>query len=146
MAGGAAVADFDNDGDIDLFMPNSEGTPDQLYENQGDGSFLDITSPAGTASSKNHRAALWFDADNDNLLDLLVAGDCYCTSTVLFHIPCKNGLTLAYFRRKDRVNLPNHKYDRMAREAMYRFLNEHFYDGKGIDEEIPCDNEFLGMN
>jgi hypothetical protein len=99
MAGGTAAADYDNDGDIDLFVPNGEGIPDQLYENQGDGSFLEIAGDAGVASTKYHRAGLWFDADNDNLLDLLVVGDCFCMPVPLCDASCINGITATYYRQ-----------------------------------------------
>ena len=40
--GGVAAADFDDDGDVDLFVPNDTGVPDQLYRNLGDGRFEEI--------------------------------------------------------------------------------------------------------
>ena len=42
MGGGAAAADFDDDGDIDLFVPTGAGVPDQLYRNLGNGQFEEI--------------------------------------------------------------------------------------------------------
>ena len=77
MGGGVAAADFDDDGDIDLFVPNGLDTPDQLYRNLGDGEYEEIGAEAGVASSANNRAALWFDYDGDGMLDLFVAGDCW---------------------------------------------------------------------
>lgn len=67
---GAAAADFDNDGDIDLFVAGVYRNV--LYRNQGDGTFEDATPGSGIASSEWAVAAGWFDYDADSLLDLLV--------------------------------------------------------------------------
>jgi len=75
LGGGGACADFDDDGDIDLFVPNDRGVADQLYENQGDGTFVEIAAARGVASIEQSRAALWVDYDADGRLDLLVARD-----------------------------------------------------------------------
>ncbi len=80
MASGLAAADYDDDGDIDVFVPNAAGTADQLYRNQGDGYFVDIAVAAGVGSTASNRAALWFDFDGDADLDLLVAGDGFQSS------------------------------------------------------------------
>ena len=77
MAAGVAAEDFDADGDIDLFVPNGLGYGDQLYVNQGDGTFVDMAPAMGLASTWNSRGAVWFDYDNDRDLDLLVVSDFY---------------------------------------------------------------------
>ncbi len=65
----AAVGDYDNDGDPDLFVG---GVHRQiLYRNTG-GRFEDVTAAAGLASDQWVVGAGWFDYDNDGLLDLLV--------------------------------------------------------------------------
>lgn len=76
--GGIAAADYDGDGDIDLFIPNALGEPDRLYRNDGRGNFTDIAALAGVDSTDPNKVALWFDYDGDHDLDLLVTGgDCY---------------------------------------------------------------------
>ena len=77
IGGGVAAADFDNDNDIDLFVPNGEGKADQLYRNTGAGQFQEIAAEAGVASIASQRAALWVDYDGDSRLDLIVVGDCF---------------------------------------------------------------------
>jgi len=74
---GCAAADYDNDGDIDVFIPNGKTVADQLYRNLGNGTFEEIASTAGVASTENNRGALWFDYDGDGDLDLLVSSDTY---------------------------------------------------------------------
>ncbi len=67
---GAAAADFDNDGDSDLFVAGV--FRNLLYRNEGDGSFADVTDSSGIASDRWSVAAGWFDYDRDGLLDLFV--------------------------------------------------------------------------
>src|SRR5450432_1482039 len=70
-----AWGDYDNDGDLDLFI--SRGTDNgalkqTLYRNNGDGTFTDVTDQAGLGIIANNRAAAWGDFDNDGYLDLYV--------------------------------------------------------------------------
>jgi enediyne biosynthesis protein E4 len=68
---GAAAADFDNDGFVDLFVPGVR--ENRLYHNTGQGTFVDVTDRAGVANKGEWAvAAGWFDYDNDGLLDLFV--------------------------------------------------------------------------
>lgn len=67
---GVAVADFDNDGDLDLFVP-SYG-PDVLWRNQGDGTFVNVAGGTPLASDHHSVAAAWGDFDNDGWVDLYV--------------------------------------------------------------------------
>ncbi len=78
MAAGAAAADYDDDGDIDLFVPTEHGHADRLYRNLGDGTYQDIAEQVGLDSLDAHRAALWLDYDGDRAMDLVVfGGDCW---------------------------------------------------------------------
>lgn len=72
---GVDTADFDNDGDPDLFMTHLMGETNTLYVNMGDGLFEDKTIEYGLASSSMPFTAFgtaWLDYDNDGWLDLLV--------------------------------------------------------------------------
>lgn len=69
---GASWADYDNDGDLDLFVANTWQN-NFLYQNNGDGSFIRITSgPVVTDSLTSHDGS-WADYDNDGDIDLCVA-------------------------------------------------------------------------
>ncbi|MBO0862153.1 MAG: VCBS repeat-containing protein, partial [Chloracidobacterium sp.] len=69
---GVAAADYDNDGDQDLFVTGVN--QNILYRNEGDGHFSDVTMRAGLADGERHWsvAAAWLDYDNDGWLDLFV--------------------------------------------------------------------------
>lgn len=87
-----AVADFDNDGDLDLFLYNeferSSGSP-KLYRNNGQGDFEDVTATSGLADLAygswwtGYGNSLAADFDNDGLQDLLVSAAGYSPSVVL---------------------------------------------------------------
>jgi hypothetical protein len=65
-----AFADYDNDGDLDMFV-GFDGTPNRLYRNDK-GSFTDVASAAGVADTRPTRAAAWGDFDSDGDSDLLI--------------------------------------------------------------------------
>lgn len=67
---GAAAADYDNDGHVDLFVAGVRRN--QLLRNRGDGRFEDVTERSGIASGDWAVGGGWFDYDNDGRLDLLV--------------------------------------------------------------------------
>ena len=73
----AAWADYDGDGDLDLYVGNEDSDgktyPSQLFRNRGDGSFDDATDKAGVANRRYAKAVTWGDMDNDGDPDLYVS-------------------------------------------------------------------------
>jgi hypothetical protein len=67
----ASFADIDNDGDEDLFVTTVRGG-NVLFENDGHGHFKDISKEAGVDYVGHSSGAVFFDYDNDGLLDLFV--------------------------------------------------------------------------
>ena len=82
---GAAAADYDNDGAVDLYVTALGAN--HLFHNVGRGRFEDVTAAAGVGDPRFSTSAVWFDYDNDGKLDLYVANyvqwspekDLYCT-------------------------------------------------------------------
>jgi hypothetical protein len=69
---GAAVADYDNDGQPDLYVSNFG--PNVLYRNNGDGTFRNVTAHAGVGRGNHVGAGVAFlDFDGDGALDLFAA-------------------------------------------------------------------------
>lgn len=66
------TADFDGDGDSDLFITRRSGLPNSLLRNDGNGTFVDVTVETGLLSFDDTACAIWLDYDSDGLLDLLV--------------------------------------------------------------------------
>ena len=74
LSWGAAWGDYDRDGYIDVMTVGHLGSICQLWHNNGDGTFTDVTTAAGmlTADGDAH-GPCWADLDNDGDLDLYVA-------------------------------------------------------------------------
>lgn len=67
----AHFGDFDDDGDIDLFVTNSDAS-NKLYSNQRQGIFKDITNESGLTSDEGGNSVTVGDYNNDGFLDLFV--------------------------------------------------------------------------
>ena len=80
----ASWADYDNDGDLDLFSCNESIPesleesaaiifPSQLYENDGKGVFTDVAVRAGVTNLRYCKGSTWGDYDNDGDQDLYLS-------------------------------------------------------------------------
>ena len=67
---GCVFGDYDNDGDLDLYVTNY--AENVLYRNNGDGTFTDVTEEAGVGDARWGTGAAFGDYDNDGDLDLYV--------------------------------------------------------------------------
>ncbi|MDA1087573.1 MAG: FG-GAP-like repeat-containing protein [Verrucomicrobia bacterium] len=69
---GTAVGDFDNDGDMDIFVPQQGKS--RLFRNNNDSTFTDVIAASGDLAqmSGNARTSAWGDFDNDGDQDLVV--------------------------------------------------------------------------
>ncbi|MBI3952143.1 MAG: CRTAC1 family protein, partial [Acidobacteria bacterium] len=82
---GCAIADYDNDGHIDIYITCLG--PNRLFRNLGNGKFVDVTGKAGVGDPGFSTSAAWFDYDKDGKLDLFacnyvewsVEKDLFCT-------------------------------------------------------------------
>lgn len=101
--------DLDNDGDLDLYLGNIN-QPNKLYRNNGDGTFKDISFPAGIGHSSKPRSVLFADVDRDGFLDIYLAN--LLEENVLYH---NNGdLTFT-----DITETANVKDDRISMGAIF---------------------------
>ena len=84
MAGGVAVFDYDNDGNLDIFFTNGadisslkKTSPkywNRLFHNNGDETFTDVTEKAGLAGTGYDTGVAIGDFDNDGYEDIFVGG------------------------------------------------------------------------
>ena len=73
----ASWGDYDSDGDLDLYIGNETSealvAPNQLFRNNGNGTFTDVAAAAGVMNHAYAKAVIWGDYDGDRLLDLYVS-------------------------------------------------------------------------
>ena len=90
---GAAIADFDNDGYLDVYLlnhaplkpdqskkpswvsDNDSGVPNHLWRNKGDGTFELMTNSNADGGNRASHSAVWFHYNDDAFPDLYVAND-----------------------------------------------------------------------
>ena len=73
FAKGVAWGDYDDDGDLDMYVSNMNG-PNRLYRNNGDGTFTDVAADLGVTEPTDSFSCWFWDYDNDGRLDLFVTG------------------------------------------------------------------------
>ena len=117
---GVAAGDYDNDGDVDLYVTNVG--PNVLYRNDGSGRFEDVTATAGVADAGWSTSATFTDFDLDGDLDLFFTNYIHWSRAV--EMNCYSGSVLTY--------CPPENYNAPARDRLYR--NDG--DGKFTDLSV----------
>ena len=132
---GVAVGDYDNDGDPDLFVTRWNSYA--LYRNRGDGTFEDVTEPAGLVSDRVWpTSAAFADLDNDGDLDLYVCHyGAYDTEHPKFCTDQTKGAYVACHPR-DIKALP---------DRLYRNDDGRFYDVTDEVGIVDTDGRGLGV-
>ena len=67
-----ALADYDNDGLVDVFIPNGDNKPNSLFRNLGNGNFEKVKTGAIVTDATNSVGAAWGDYNTDAFIDLIV--------------------------------------------------------------------------
>ncbi len=105
---GVAAGDYDNDGDIDLYVTNVG--PNVLYRNDGAGHFEDVAAAAGVDDPAWSTSATFADFDDDNDLDLFHTN--YIHWFIEAEMNCYAGSVLTY--------CPPRNYNAPVRDRLYR--------------------------
>ena len=104
---GCCVADYNNDGNSDLFVTNY--AQNILYRNNGDGTFTDVTTDAGIVGEPRFSTGCGFaDYDNDGWLDLVVVN--YVSVNLNTAPDCSQAGIPAYCRPEDFAPEPDVLY------------------------------------
>lgn len=141
---GLAVADFDNDGRLDVTKTNFTGDYPNLYRNLGRGFFSDISMKAGLAVNPDY--VLWgtgfVDLDNDGWKDLFqVAGHVYPEVSQINAIESYKRQRLVY------RNLSNARFEDVSSLSGPGILQEHSSRGAAFgDFDNDGDIDVLVMN
>ncbi len=73
----ADFADYDHDGDLDLYIGNEslsrDGWPNELFRNNGDGTFTDVAAAAGVEDQRWTKGVAWGDYDGDGWEDIYLS-------------------------------------------------------------------------
>jgi len=124
---GCTVADYDRDGDDDLYVTNLGSNV--LYRNDGDGTFEDVTAFAGVGDERWSTSAAFADLDGDGHLDLFVVN--YLNWSHAREIVCDSG-------QGEREYCSPESYQAPARDTFYRNLGDGTFTDKtsatGLDQ------------
>ncbi|MGA1235421.1 MAG: FG-GAP-like repeat-containing protein [Limisphaerales bacterium] len=141
---GAAFADVDGDGDLDLLV-NSMGGPNALLLNDGRGVFKDVTAASGLVSKLGSTSMALADVDGDGDLDLYVANygvDSILRSGGRLSFRVVNGRRVATGRYAKRIQIIGDKiFELGEQDVLYlndgagRFSPVAWTEGAFLDEE-----------
>ncbi|MAE65330.1 MAG: hypothetical protein CMJ18_13745 [Phycisphaeraceae bacterium] len=141
--GTPALADYDNDGDLDLFFTTVYGgNHPRLYRNDGDWQFRDVTEEAGLTGLGATYQAAWADYDDDGDLDLLTSARLFRNNCLRHHwlkvrLVGGNGVDRCAIGAQARVHLDGATLTRQIEagtgEANQNDLTLHFGLGRHDD-------------
>ncbi len=131
-------ADFDNDGDLDCYVSNDNGSPDSYYENNGDGTFTSLpNTEIGVLVPNNKRSASAGDYDNDGKVDLITIGSNLIS---LYHNNFDNDNNWVSIKLEGRTS------NRSGIGAKVRLKAEIFGESFWQMREISAQNSFNAQN
>ncbi|MBI4587070.1 MAG: CRTAC1 family protein [Planctomycetes bacterium] len=120
---GAAIGDYDNDGDLDLMVTNYGGEYHTLYRNDGGGLFTDVTRAAGLVSQETLDTVGWgigfYDLDLDGRLDILSVNGHVVGDMVLWYMR-----NLADLKSEKIRQMQEEAFNLGADQPKHLFLNQ----------------------
>ncbi len=123
----ACWEDYDNDGDQDLYVANDFG-PNNLYQNQGDGRFLDVAEQAGTKDISSGMSAAMGDYDQDGVMDIYISN---------MFSSAGNRVTFQRKFRPDDHNDDRKLYQRLARgNTLFRGRGDGTFEDVSVDSAV----------
>ena len=125
---GASCADYDNDGNTDIFVVNWYNMNNLLYKNMGEGVFNKIDTGIIATNGGYSETASWGDADNDGFVDLYITNSAGNKANILFR-NTGNG----YFEEVSNISPTTDSY-------YSRSVNWIDYDNDG-DQDLFVSNE-----
>lgn len=142
---GAYFVDYDNDGDQDLFVTHVY-SPSRLFENQGDGTFEDVTSQAGLSQESKmvSHSAVWFDFDNDGFLDVYIGnyGDWLGDELPLVQANSRNGEANLLYRNNGKGGFEDITMQTGAGDTGWAQAISHFDMNRDGWQDIYIANDF----
>ncbi len=94
---GSMWVDYDNDGDLDLFIAKCGSVPpDELHRNNGDGTFSDISVEMNLYDAGQSWSAAWADYDNDGDMDVMVGASSGAHKLKLNNLDTSNNVEEAF--------------------------------------------------
>jgi enediyne biosynthesis protein E4 len=100
VAVGGSWADYDNDGWLDLFIPDTGGGNNRLYHNNGDGTFTRVLSGPIVSDGGTSQSGSWGDYDRNGFLDLFVSTSVNSGSPPRHHLYHNDGNSNAWIEVK----------------------------------------------
>jgi len=129
---GVACGDYDQDGDIDIYVTNVG--PNVMYQNQGNGTFVDVTSELGVGHSGWGTSCAFVDYDGDDDLDLYVVNNLLWSEG----LEKERAVCLNYYQEPDYCS-PNN-YNASAPDVFYR--NGGKYGWKDFTKMVGAETKF----
>jgi hypothetical protein len=118
---GIAVADFDKDGILDVYVTSLRKGASRLFKGKGDGTFLDVSAKAGVLVKSAARSCAWSDVDGDGWPDL--------------YVTCPDGANFLFRNNRDGT------FTNIAKAAGVELADKHSLgcafgdvDGDGLDD------------